>query len=373
MPRVPRPLAVGLAVSTALSLLAVPGVGYAAYRQDVALRDRLPAGTSIAGVEVGGLTRGAAVDAVRAVVQRDVDRPSSVTVADRTVQVTPRELGVVDDTEAVVDAALRRSAEGSWTSRAWQRVTGEATVLELDVDVTEPSREPVEALAEQLAADLDRPAVDAAVALAGGSPTWTPSTAGQAVDRAAVVEALLAGLEDGTGREVPLIPVEPQVTEEAFDTVLVVRTGRNVLEVYKGKRLVRTFDVATGAPGHSTPLGRTSVTLKRHLPTWVNPGSDWAKSMPARIGPGPGNPLGTRALNLGMPNIRIHGTPAPASIGFSVSKGCVRMRMPDVEALYDMVPTGTAVFVVSGGPPRLPTASAAAAPQAAVADAADGG
>jgi lipoprotein-anchoring transpeptidase ErfK/SrfK len=371
VPRVPRPLALGLAATTALTVLAVPGVGYAAYRQDVAQRDQLPAGTTVGGVDVGGLTRDAAVDAVRGVVQRDADRPSTVTVGDRSVSVTARELGVEDDADRAVDTALTRAQEGSWTRRAWLRVTGDATAPVLDVAVTEPSRERVEQLADELAADLERPPTDAAVGLAGAVPVWSPSAPGQSVDRAAVVDALLAGLGDGQAREVPLDPVAPSVTEDAFGTVLVVRTGTNVLEVYKGQRLVRTFDVATGSPEHATPLGRTSVTLKRFRPTWVNPGSDWAKRMPASIGPGPSNPLGTRALNLGMPNIRIHGTPAPSSIGYSVSKGCVRMRMADVEALYDMVPTGATVFVVKGGAPRLPTSVADV--QTATAAAADGG
>jgi L,D-transpeptidase ErfK/SrfK len=96
------------------------------------------------------------------------------------------------------------------------------------------------------------------------------------------------------------------------------------------------------------------VTLKRYLPTWVNPWSKWSMDMPAKIGPGPGNPLGTRALNLSAPGIRIHGTPHARSIGYSVSHGCIRMRMPDVEALYPLVPKGTPVFIVKAAPARVP-------------------
>ena len=76
--------------------------------------------------------------------------------------------------------------------------------------------------------------------------------------------------------------------------------------------------------------------------------------MPASIPPGPGNPLGTRAMNLSAPGIRIHGTPSWNSIGYSVSHGCIRMRIPDVEALYPMLSVGDSVWIVRGGPPRLP-------------------
>lgn len=54
--------------------------------------------------------------------------------------------------------------------------------------------------------------------------------------------------------------------------------------------------------------------------------------------------LGTRRLDLGD-GYGIHGTDEPASIGHSVSHGCVRMYNQDVEQLYPMVPVGTAVYI----------------------------
>lgn len=54
--------------------------------------------------------------------------------------------------------------------------------------------------------------------------------------------------------------------------------------------------------------------------------------------------LGTRRLVLGD-GYGIHGTNNPASIGQSVSHGCVRMRNEEIERLYEMVPVGTPVFI----------------------------
>jgi lipoprotein-anchoring transpeptidase ErfK/SrfK len=54
--------------------------------------------------------------------------------------------------------------------------------------------------------------------------------------------------------------------------------------------------------------------------------------------------LGTRRLKMGD-GYAIHGTNAPASIGRSVSHGCVRMRNEDIERLYPMVPVGTPVYI----------------------------
>jgi lipoprotein-anchoring transpeptidase ErfK/SrfK len=69
--------------------------------------------------------------------------------------------------------------------------------------------------------------------------------------------------------------------------------------------------------------------------------------MPPYIPPGPGNPLGTRALNLSAPGIRIHGTIKNYSIGTAASHGCMRMHMWDVEDLYPRVKVGTRVIIVA--------------------------
>ena len=68
--------------------------------------------------------------------------------------------------------------------------------------------------------------------------------------------------------------------------------------------------------------------------------------MPSYIGPGPSNPLGTRALYLDAPGIRIHGTNNIASVGTPASHGCMRMVRHDVEDLYPRVPVGTPIWIV---------------------------
>ena len=54
--------------------------------------------------------------------------------------------------------------------------------------------------------------------------------------------------------------------------------------------------------------------------------------------------LGTRRLVLGD-GYGIHGTNNPASIGRSVSHGCVRLRNEDIEKLFEMVAVGTPVYI----------------------------
>lgn len=54
--------------------------------------------------------------------------------------------------------------------------------------------------------------------------------------------------------------------------------------------------------------------------------------------------LGTHRLLLGD-GYALHGTNNPASIGQSVSHGCIRLRNEDIEHLYRIVPVGTPVFI----------------------------
>ena len=69
--------------------------------------------------------------------------------------------------------------------------------------------------------------------------------------------------------------------------------------------------------------------------------------MPRVVKPGPQNPLGTRALRLGLPGYLIHGTNRPAGVGMRVSHGCVRMFPEDIEFLFDRVRVNTAVRIIN--------------------------
>jgi lipoprotein-anchoring transpeptidase ErfK/SrfK len=77
--------------------------------------------------------------------------------------------------------------------------------------------------------------------------------------------------------------------------------------------------------------------------------AQWEDGMP----PGPDNALGSRALYLFVGNrdtyLRIHGTPAPRSIGTRASSGCVRMVMPHINALYERVDTGVTAYLYPTG------------------------
>jgi L,D-transpeptidase ErfK/SrfK len=99
-----------------------------------------------------------------------------------------------------------------------------------------------------------------------------------------------------------------------------------------------------GTPAHTREFGRK--------PTWDVPDSIAAEArargqkLPARVPPGPGNPLGRHWLGLSIGSVGIHGTNAPASIYSAVTHGCIRVHPEDVAILFDLVTVGTPGIIV---------------------------
>ncbi|MCW2927368.1 MAG: ErfK/YbiS/YcfS/YnhG family protein, partial [Thermoleophilia bacterium] len=125
---------------------------------------------------------------------------------------------------------------------------------------------------------------------------------------------------------------------------IVVDRSANTLTLFRVGQVVKTFRVATGSPEYPTPTGDFEIQTMQENPTWTPPDSAWAKDAKV-IPPGPDNPLGTRWMAI-QGTVGIHGTNNPASLGYSVSHGCIRMAIPDVEELYGLVAIGTRVTVV---------------------------
>lgn len=138
------------------------------------------------------------------------------------------------------------------------------------------------------------------------------------------------------------------ILPEAARSGIVVNLAEMRLFHFNRDGSVDTFPISVGRQGKDTPQGTTSIVLKRKDPTWVVPASIRAEdpTLPAAVPPGPKNPLGQYALNLGWPGYAIHGTNAPSSIGKPVSHGCMRMYPEDIARLFEAVEVGVPVTVV---------------------------
>jgi L,D-transpeptidase ErfK/SrfK len=125
---------------------------------------------------------------------------------------------------------------------------------------------------------------------------------------------------------------------------------------FKGDRglpMVSTYPIGVGTEERPSPMGQMRVEHKVTRPTWYVPASiaaDHRKKgdpLPAKVLPGPQNPLGEYALYLSKSTYLIHGTNKPASIGLRATNGCIRLYPEDVKKLYGNTPAKTAVRIVN--------------------------
>jgi lipoprotein-anchoring transpeptidase ErfK/SrfK len=286
----------------------------------------IAAGVTVAGeVLVGGLSPAQATDAVQAYFAR----PLTLRVGTRTLRVTPKDLGA----SAYVGDAVSRA-----------RTAAPGTNVPLKVEAPRPR---LERYVRALAKRFDRQPVDAELRLRDSKPFVTREQPGRRVRQVLAVRDLFRSLKTHARDAIVLRPEEirPATTRATVGDVIVIRRGLNRLFLYDGMKLRRTFGVATGQSRYPTPTGRFAIIVKWRNPWWYPPSSDWAKDAKP-IPPGPGNPLGTRWMGISSPAVGIHGTPDPASIGYSVSHGCIRMLIPEVEWLFNQVEVGTPVYIL---------------------------
>lgn len=179
------------------------------------------------------------------------------------------------------------------------------------------------------------------------------------------------------GHDIPAVPIEridpkfyrqvvPDPTAEQPGTVVVDTANHFLFLVgYNGEAI--RYGVGLGRQGFEWS-GRGVIQWKQKWPRWFPPNemidrqpelekyrarqipgtNNWEGGMEGGVS----NPLGARALYIfqeGKDTLyRLHGSPEWASIGKSVSSGCVRLMHQDIIDLYDRVPDGTPIVVVSG-------------------------
>jgi lipoprotein-anchoring transpeptidase ErfK/SrfK len=323
-------------------------------------------GVRVDGRAVGGQDRSAVLRQLQAQVPAMAGSTVKVTAGPSSTSLTLKEMGLRSDAAAVVARAEGDADDMGMMRRVWHRLLDKPVHRSYDVQL-HVDRIAVRDAMIGLGAKVQRAPEDARIDTSSGLVSIIPAVDGRVLDLTAATNRVFARGEElasasapepdvGTV-EVPLVVTKAKVT--GFADVILVRTGENRLYHYENGVLAKTYAVATGTPTYPTPKGSFNIVLKRFRPTWINPDpSGWGKSLPRSIPPGPSNPLGTRAMNLSSPGIRIHGTTNIRSLGTAASHGCIRMAMPDVEELFEKVDTGTPVIIITG-PPKAPVAAVA--------------
>jgi L,D-transpeptidase ErfK/SrfK len=168
------------------------------------------------------------------------------------------------------------------------------------------------------------------------------------VDANPEVDPWLPG--EGTRIRLPTAYVLPSAARDG----LVINVAEYRLYYYPpGENRVVTFPVGVGRMDFPTPLIRTKVLTRIENPSWTPTDSarrehaEMGDPLPNVVPPGPQNPLGHMALQLGVPGYFIHGTNKPFGVGQMVSHGCVRLYPGHIETLAELVGNGTPVYVVN--------------------------
>ena len=191
-------------------IVLVGGYGGAAW----ALGDRVPRGTTVAGVAIGGLTGPDAVAALEDGLADASGEPIPVAANGRTAAVDPDAAGLTLDAEATVDALTGVDLA---PTRLWHHVVGGAE--------TDPvTRVDDAALADALdgiAGTLGTDPVDATVVFADGAAHATDAAEGSLVDTEAAADVLREGwLTAARPVELPTETVEPDITQEEGEAAL---------------------------------------------------------------------------------------------------------------------------------------------------------
>jgi lipoprotein-anchoring transpeptidase ErfK/SrfK len=323
------------------------------YFYDHARREQIADGVKIGGVPVGGLSAKAA----RAKIQREaiarLQRPVTVRYGEHTWHLSARAAGLAIDAESLVAQALAASREGSILARTWRGLFGGKVNRDIPLHATY-SRQAVRELDARVTAALDRPARDASVEPSAGGLREVAQHDGLSVQNGLlagrVARALTSALASGSVT-VPVRAVRPSVTlpqlAAKYPAYIVVDRSAFTLRFYAHLKLASSYPIAVGMQGLETPPGLYAIQWKQVDPPWYVPNSAWAGALAGKtIPPGPEDPLKARfmAFNGGA---GIHGIDPSeyGTIGHDASHGCVRMRIPDVIALYARTPVGTPVYV----------------------------
>lgn len=180
---------------------------------------------------------------------------------------------------------------------------------------------------------------------------------------AAVLPARAADFANSTEFETPTTEANPRANISSFrlldwqnyfantknGAILVDVTSRALHFWSEDQSIYKLYPTSVPLTEELTKRGDTTVIQKVVNPRWVatkgelerNP--DWP---PFVEGGSPENPLGVRALYLGWPSYRIHGTHDTRKIGRRSSNGCIGLYNEQILELFDLAKVGTQVKLI---------------------------
>jgi lipoprotein-anchoring transpeptidase ErfK/SrfK len=342
-----------LIIATAGTLLVV-ALGAAMYLYDHSRRDVIAEGVRIDGVNVGGLHEAAARTKIQHELLARLTRPVTVSWGSQRWTLDSHEADLSVDAQSMVAQAESASRNGSIVTRTARGLFGGSVNRNIPL-VVSYSHQAVRDLTAKVRAAVNRPPRDATVKPTTSGLTDVGAEDGMTVDSTQLggrIEYALTGATVSGRVSVPTHAVRPAVTTSQlaakYPAYIVVDRADFRLHLYEHLKLAKSYEIAVGMEGLETPGGLYKVQWKEENPPWLVPKKAWAGSLAGTVvPPGPADPLKARFMSFDG-GAGIHGIDPSeySSIGHDASHGCVRMRIPDVIALYSRTPVGTPVYII---------------------------
>jgi lipoprotein-anchoring transpeptidase ErfK/SrfK len=324
------------------------------YLYDRSQREVIAHGVRIDGVSVGGLNEAAAREKVERQLTANLQQPVIVRSGSRTWTLSGREADLAINAQNMVQQAVDASREGSIVTRTARELFGGSVNRNVPL-VVSYSHQAVRRFTAQVRAGVDHAPEDATVQPSSSGLATVPSHAGVKVEGTPFGARVELALTQAGGDRTVIVPtqtVQPAVTSSQlasrYPAYIVVDRSDFRLRFYEHLKLAKTYEIAVGMEGLETPPGLHKVEWKEVDPPWLVPNKAWAGSLAGTVvPPGPADPLKARFMSFDG-GAGIHGIDPSeySSIGHDASHGCVRMRIPDVIALYSRTPVGTPVYII---------------------------
>jgi lipoprotein-anchoring transpeptidase ErfK/SrfK len=342
-------LAAGCAFLMALIALTLPFLLAA----DASAFGRFPVGSSVGSVYVGELTKDEAIVKCNGRLAELATQPLVLKADNDVIPISPAEIGLEIDYRRMVEEAYKKAWDVNILERMTRSLLHKPKAMRLPL-IAKYDEQKLKSAVKGAMALVNCTRRDAYVDVTNGEVKLVSGRDGRVARFDQVLAATRRVLAEGM-REVT-VPVTKRMPAKVKklepQNIILVNLADHTLSLYQGETLVLRYPVATGSKKYPTCIGEWKVVRGEKNPTWYNRGAAWAENMPWMIPPGPNNPLGTRAITINGGGVMIHGTTDTGSIGESASHGCIRMRMPDVEQLFEYVSLGMPVYIIkrSGDP-----------------------
>lgn len=212
---------VGIVLRTLVAVLVLGGGYYAAAQY---LGGRIPSGTHVAGVDIGGLSPEAAREHLESRLSAQVTDEIPIEVEGDRIFLDPTAAGLTID----LDRTLSGITEVSYDPRViWERITDDGDDRDLVVDI---DRAALERTLEEVAPAVAEEPREGTVWIELGEVHSTEATSGQELDVPATADAVAAVWPDPEQVTGSVRPVEPNLAQQEIDRFVTEVAGPAVAE-----------------------------------------------------------------------------------------------------------------------------------------------